>query len=228
LCGLVMFLPHGYEGQGPEHSSARLERFMQLCSNDNIQVCVPSTPAQMFHMIRRQILMKTRKPLIVMTPKSLLRNKASTSMLGDLASGNYELLIDDARITDKSQVRRVVLCSGKVYYDLINALTDTPRKDLAVVRVEQLYPIPHDELSSILSSYPEDCEVAWCQEEPQNQGAWYQTLHNLQAHMQEKQTLFYTGRPSSASPAVGYFSVHMEEQNTLVNEAISIGAGLKQ
>lgn len=228
LCGLVMFLPHGYEGQGPEHSSARLERFMQLCSNDNIQVCVPSTPAQMFHMIRRQIVMNTRKPLIVMTPKSLLRNKASTSLLGDLASGSYELLIDDARITDKKPIKRVVLCSGKVYYDLMEALADAPQKDIAVVRVEQLYPIPHDELSSILSSYPEDCEVAWCQEEPQNQGAWYQTLHNLQAHMQEKQTLFYTGRPSSASPAVGYFSVHMEEQNTLVNEAITVGAGLKQ
>jgi len=228
LCGLVMFLPHGYEGQGPEHSSARLERFMQLCSNDNIQVCVPSTPAQMFHMIRRQILMKTRKPLIVMTPKSLLRNKASTSLLGDLANGSYELLIDDARITDKEQIKRVVLCSGKVYYDLMEALADTPKKDIAVVRVEQLYPIPHDELSSILSSYPGDCEVAWCQEEPQNQGAWYQTIHNLQAHMQEKQTLFYTGRASSASPAVGYFSVHMEEQNTLVNEAITVGAGLKQ
>ena len=228
LCGLVMFLPHGYEGQGPEHSSARLERFMQLCSNDNIQVCVPSTPAQMFHMIRRQILMKTRKPLIVMTPKSLLRNKASTSLLGDLSEGNYQLLIDDSRIADKKKVKRVVLCSGKVYYDIMEMLGDTRRKDIAVVRVEQLYPIPHDELSSVLGSYPEDCEIAWCQEEPQNQGAWYQTIHNLQVHMQDRQTLFYAGRPSSASPAVGYHTVHVEEQNALVKDAITVGAGLKQ
>ncbi|NNK98961.1 MAG: 2-oxoglutarate dehydrogenase E1 component [Xanthomonadales bacterium] len=228
LCGLVMFLPHGYEGQGPEHSSARLERFMQLCSNDNIQVCVPSTPAQMFHMIRRQILMKTRKPLIVMTPKSLLRNKASTSLLGDLSNSNYQLLIDDPRITDKKKVKRVVLCSGKVYYDIMDMLGDSKRKDIAVVRVEQLYPIPHEELSSVLGSYPENCEIAWCQEEPQNQGAWYQTIHNLQVHMQDRQTLFYAGRPSSASPAVGYHTVHVEEQNALVKDAITVGAGLKQ
>ena len=228
LCGLVMFLPHGYEGQGPEHSSARLERFMQLCSNDNIQVCVPSTPAQMFHMIRRQMIMKTRKPLIVMTPKSLLRNKASTSLLGDLANGSFELLIDDARIIDKKKVKRVVLCSGKVYYDLVEAAETTKVKDIAVVRVEQLYPIPHEELTSVLNSYPDDCEIAWCQEEPQNQGAWYQTIHNLQAHMHHEQTLYYTGRPSSASPAVGYYAVHIEEQNALVRDAITVGAGLKQ
>jgi len=228
LCGLVMFLPHGYEGQGPEHSSARLERFMQLCSNDNIQVCIPSTPAQMFHMIRRQILMGTRKPLIVMTPKSLLRNKASTSTLDELASGGFQLLIDDALVTDKQQVKRVVLCSGKVYYDLVEALAITQQQDIAVVRVEQLYPIPHEELSYVFNSYPADCEVAWCQEEPQNQGAWYQSMHNLLAHMQDEQTLYYTGRPSSASPAVGYYSVHVEEQLALVKDAITIGAGLKQ
>lgn len=228
LCGLVMFLPHGYEGQGPEHSSARLERFMQLCSNDNIQVCVPTTPAQMFHMIRRQILMGTRKPLIVMTPKSLLRNKASTSSLDELADGCFQLVIDDALVTDKKQVKRVVLCSGKVYYDLIETLAATTQQNIAVVRVEQLYPIPHEELSAVFNSYPADCEIAWCQEEPQNQGAWYQTIHNLLAHMREGQTLYYTGRPSSASPAVGYHSVHIDEQNTLVVEAITVGAGQKQ
>ncbi len=227
LCGLVMFLPHGYEGQGPEHSSARLERFMQLCSNDNIQVCIPSTPAQMFHMIRRQILMDTRKPLIVMTPKSLLRNKASTSTLDELASGSFQLLIDDALVTDKQKIKRVVLCSGKVYYDLVETLAATQQQDIAVVRVEQLYPIPHEELAAVFASYPADCEVAWCQEEPQNQGAWYQTMHNLLAHMQDGQTLYYTGRPSSASPAVGHYAVHVEEQKTLVNEAITPGAGLK-
>jgi 2-oxoglutarate dehydrogenase E1 component len=227
MCGLVMFLPHGYEGQGPEHSSARLERFMQLCSNNNIQVCIPSTPAQMFHMIRRQILMETRKPLIVMTPKSLLRNKASTSILEELSQGSYQLVIDDALVSDKKQVKRVVLCSGKVYYDLLEALAEAPREEIAVVRIEQLYPIPHQELSTILASYPADCEVAWCQEEPRNQGALYQTIHNLLANMQEGQTLYYAGRPSSASPAVGYFAVHMEEQRALVSEAISVGAGQK-
>jgi 2-oxoglutarate dehydrogenase E1 component len=225
LCGLVLFLPHGYEGQGPEHSSARLERFMQLCSNDNIQVCVPTTPAQMFHMIRRQIVMSTRKPLIVMTPKSLLRNKASTSTLDELASGGFQLVIDDERNVDKSGVKRVVMCSGKVYYDLIDALAETPQEDIAVVRVEQLYPIPHAELSYIFNSYPANCEIAWCQEEPRNQGAWYQTMHNLRADMHEGQALYYAGRPSSASPAVGYFLVHLEEQKRLVTEAITIGAG---
>ncbi|MCP4048240.1 MAG: 2-oxoglutarate dehydrogenase E1 component, partial [Gammaproteobacteria bacterium] len=228
LCGLVMFLPHGYEGQGPEHSSARLERFMQLCSNDNIQVCVPSTPAQMFHLIRRQILMGTRKPLIVMTPKSLLRNKASTSSLDELASGSFQLIIDDAGVADKKQIKRVVLCSGKVYYDLMETLATTEQTDIAVVRVEQLYPIPHAELISTLKNYPGDCEIAWCQEEPQNQGAWYQTLHNLLAHKQDGQTLYYTGRPSAASPAVGYYSVHIQEQKILVDEALTVGAGLRQ
>ncbi|MGA9572379.1 MAG: 2-oxoglutarate dehydrogenase E1 component, partial [Lysobacterales bacterium] len=227
MCGLVMFLPHGYEGQGPEHSSARLERFMQLCSNDNIQVCVPSTPAQMFHMIRRQIVMSTRKPLIVMTPKSLLRNKASTSTLEELTSGGFQLLIDDDRIADKTQVKRVVLCAGKVYYDLMEALGESEQKDVAVVRVEQLYPIPHQELSFIFDSYPSNCEIVWCQEEPRNQGAWYQTMHNLLHDMHEGQTLYYAGRPSSASPAVGYHSVHAEEQRKLVQEAITTGAGEK-
>jgi 2-oxoglutarate dehydrogenase E1 component len=228
LCGLVMFLPHGYEGQGPEHSSARLERFMQLCSNNNIQVCVPTTPAQMFHMIRRQIMMETRKPLIVMTPKSLLRNKASTSTLEELATGGFQLVIDDRHLSNKTAVKRVVLCSGKVYYDLAGAIESSGQKDVAIVRIEQLYPVPHEQLSDVLQSYANCSEVAWCQEEPQNQGAWYQSIHNLQASMREGQTLYYTGRPSSASPATGYYSVHMEEQQTLVNEAISLGAGLKQ
>ncbi len=228
LCGLVMFLPHGYEGQGPEHSSARLERFMQLCSHDNIQVCVPSTPAQMFHMIRRQILMGTRKPLIVMTPKSLLRNKASTSTLEDLSSGGFKLVIDDAVVSDKSRIKRVVMCSGKVYYDLIDAISANNHEDIAVVRIEQLYPIPQADLSAVLHSYSAGCEITWCQEEPQNQGAWYQSRHNFVANMRDGQTLFYTGRASSASPAVGNFSVHIEEQKALVDEALTIGAGQKQ
>ena len=220
----MLFLPHGYEGQGPEHSSARLERFMQLCSNDNIQVCVPTTPAQMFHMIRRQIVMSTRKPLIVMTPKSLLRNKASTSTLEELASGGFQLVIDDERIVEKKQVKRVVLCSGKVYYDLMDALTETPAGDIAVVRVEQLYPIPHEELSFIFNSYPADCEIAWCQEEPRNQGAWYQTMHNLRADMHEGQHFI--------TPA-GRVRLHrlwvtircILKNRKLVKEAITLGAG---
>jgi 2-oxoglutarate dehydrogenase E1 component len=228
LCGLVMFLPHGYEGQGPEHSSARIERFLQLCSNNNIQVCVPTTPAQMFHMIRRQILMATRKPLIVMTPKSLLRNKASTSTLEELSKGHFELVIDDAQVADKSKIKRVVLCSGKVYYDLAEAVETSGKKNIAVVRVEQLYPVPHQQLSDILKSYPNCKEVSWCQEEPQNQGAWYQTRHNLIEAMSDQQTLFYAGRPSSASPAVGNYSVHVDQQNALVKVALTVGAGLKQ
>lgn len=228
LCGLVMFLPHGYEGQGPEHSSARLERFLQLCSNNNIQVCVPTTPAQMYHMIRRQILMATRKPLIVMTPKSLLRNKASTSTLEELADGHFELVIDDVQVEDKSKVKRVVLCSGKVYYDLAEAVVADGIKDIAVVRMEQLYPIPHQRLTEVFESYPACQEVTWCQEEPQNQGAWYQTRHNLIAAMQEDQMLYYTGRPSSASPGVGNYAVHLQQQKALVKDALTIGAGLKQ
>jgi 2-oxoglutarate dehydrogenase E1 component len=163
-----------------------------------------------------------------MTPKSLLRNKASTSSLDELASGSFQLVIDDALIADRKKIKRVVLCSGKVYYDLVEALDATQKKAIAVVRVEQLYPIPHVELSTVLSRYPDNCEIAWCQEEPQNQGAWYQTMHNLLASMHDKQTLYYTGRPSSASPAVGYYSVHIEEQNAMVSQAITIGAGLKQ
>jgi len=228
LCGLVMFLPHGYEGQGPEHSSARLERFLQLCSNNNIQVCVPTTPAQMYHMIRRQILMETRKPLIVMTPKSLLRNKASTSTLEELADGHFELVIDDVQVADKDKVKRVVLCSGKVYYDLAEAVETDSVKDIAVVRVEQLYPIPHQRLTEVFEKYPACQEVSWCQEEPQNQGAWYQTRHNLIAAMKEDQTLYYTGRQSSASPAVGNYAVHLQQQKALVKDALTFGAGLKQ
>ena len=228
LCGLVMFLPHGYEGQGPEHSSARLERFMQLCSNNNIQVCVPSTPAQMFHMIRRQMLMETRKPLIVMTPKSLLRNKASTSTLEDLTQGGFKIVIDDPVVKDKSKVTRVVLCSGKVYYDLAEAQAASGEDNIAVVRVEQLYPLPSKQLTAVLSEYVNCDEIAWCQEEPQNQGAWYQSRHNLIAGMRENQALYYAGRPSSASPAVGYFSVHLDEQKILVDEAITLAGGIKQ
>jgi 2-oxoglutarate dehydrogenase E1 component len=181
----------------------------------------------MFHLIRRQILMDTRKPLIVMTPKSLLRNKASTSTLEELTDDGFQLIIDDARVTDKDRVKRVVLCSGKVYYDLVSALDESGKEDIAVIRVEQLYPVPYAELSATLAAYPDACEVVWCQEEPQNQGAWYQAIHNLMAAMHDNQTLYYAGRPSSASPATGYFPMHVEEQKKLVTEALTPGAGIK-
>jgi 2-oxoglutarate dehydrogenase E1 component len=228
LCGLVMFLPHGYEGQGPEHSSARLERFMQLCSHNNIQVCAPTNPAQMFHLLRRQMLRQYRKPLIVMTPKSMLRSKASSSRLELLAAGDFQLVIDDGSVADKSAVARVVLCSGKVFYDLAEARDNEQLTDVALLRIEQLYPFPHDEIMQLLSGYPSATEIAWCQEEPQNQGAWYCIKHNIDACIGDNQKLFYAGRPSSASPAVGRYSVHLEQQQSLVHAALTAGLGHKQ
>jgi len=225
MCGLVLFLPHGYEGQGPEHSSARLERFLQLCSHGNIEVCVPSTPAQMFHMLRRQMMRKTRKPLIVMTPKSLLRNKASTSALELLQEGSFRQVIKDRRVEDEPAVKRVVLSSGKVWYDLDEKRQQTKNVDVALVRVEQLHPFPDDLLSENLALYSNATEVVWCQEEPKNQGAWYQIRHHLQACIGADHQLLYAGRDRSASPAVGKFSVHQKQQNNLVVQALTLGAG---
>jgi 2-oxoglutarate dehydrogenase E1 component len=223
-----MFLPHGYEGQGPEHSSARLERFMQLCSHNNIQVCIPTTPAQMFHMLRRQMKRDYRKPLVVMTPKSLLRSKASTSSLSALTEGQFRVVIDDESVTEPTAVKRVVLCSGKVFYDLSQVRDEKSVDNVALVRLEQLYPFPDGEVKAALARYPQATQVAWCQEEPQNQGAWYCSRHNIQACLSSGQTLYYAGRPSAASPAVGSFSVHLEEQNALVSQALEIGGGEKE
>ncbi|MFC1695957.1 2-oxoglutarate dehydrogenase E1 component [Pseudomonadota bacterium] len=220
LCGLTLLLPHGYEGQGPEHSSARLERFLQLCANHNIQVCVPSTPAQMFHLLRRQVLQPTRKPLIVMTPKSLLRSKAATSMLEVLSKGRFQQVIGDRGPGDAEDIKRVVFCSGKVYYELAEKRDQEDIREVAVMRVEQLYPFPESDLRGFVNEFPNATEVVWCQEEPQNQGAWYQIRHHLQACISEQHELKYVGRPHSASPAVGYFTRHLEEQHALVNEAI--------
>ena len=225
LCGLVLFLPHGYEGQGPEHSSARLERFLQLCSHGNIQVCVPSSPAQIFHMLRRQMLQDTRKPLIVMMPKSLLRNKASTSKLELVEEGRFQRVIDDRKVEDKERVRRIVLCSGKVFYDLDGIREEQHRQEIALVRLEQLHPFPEQELIEVLEGYPAATEVAWCQEEPKNQGAWYQIHHHLQDSLGENHSLFYVGRKRSPSPAVGNYSVHLEEQEWLVDQALTPGTG---
>jgi 2-oxoglutarate dehydrogenase E1 component len=225
LCGLVLFLPHGYEGQGPEHSSARLERFLQLCALDNIQVCTPTTPAQMFHMLRRQMLRPTRKPLVVMTPKSMLRNKLSVSTLKELAEGSFQALIPDSLVKDAKKARRVVVCGGKVYYDLVEAAEAGKISDVAIVRIEQLYPFPRPELATELKRYPAK-EVVWCQEEPMNQGAWYQIRHHLDHCLAKGQSLSYAGRARSASPAAGHLNTHNEEQaallaNALVNAPVS-------
>jgi len=222
LCGLVMYLPHGYEGQGPEHSSARLERFMQLCSDNNIQVCVPTLPSQMFHMIRRQMLRSYRKPLVVFTPKSLLRHRDSVSSLEDLANGGFQVVIDDPAGPEPDKVERVVFCAGKVYFDLAKARADGEQsfENVAIVRVEQLYPFPREELTGIIERYASADEVIWCQEEPMNQGAWFQIRHHLQACIGDKQSLRYAGRPASASPAVGYYQVHIEQQKRLVEQAL--------
>jgi len=225
LCGLAMFLPHGYEGQGPEHSSARLERFLQLCAENNMQVCVPSTPAQMFHMIRRQILRALRKPLIVMTPKSLLRHELSVSTLDELANGEFANVIDEIDKLNPASVRRVVLSSGKVYFDLLKARRATQKEgkggeDVALVRVEQLYPFPVQEMEAVLARYPNAREVVWCQEEPQNQGAWYQIRHRL-ATLVGKRELLYAGRAPAAAPATGISKIHETEQRGLIDAALT-------
>jgi 2-oxoglutarate dehydrogenase E1 component len=219
LCGLALFLPHGYEGQGPEHSSARLERFLQLCAENNMQVCVPSTPAQMYHMIRRQILRSLRKPLIVMTPKSLLRHELSVSSLEDLANGEFATVIDEIDKLSPANVRRVVLSSGKVYFDLLKARRASNNSEVALVRVEQLYPFPVPEMEAVLARYPNAREVVWCQEEPQNQGAWYQIRHRLATVC--KHELLYAGRPPAAAPATGIAKIHEAEQRGLIDAALT-------
>ncbi len=225
--GLVMFLPHGYEGMGPEHSSARLERYLQLCAEHNMQVCVPSTPAQTFHMLRRQMLQSFRKPLIVMTPKSLLRHKLAISTEQDLVSGHFQELIPEVDALPMQDVTRIVVCSGKVYYDLLQQRRDLGLKHVAIIRVEQLYPFPEVALRDLLAEYAHAYEVIWCQEEPKNQGAWYCSNHHLRAALAPHQTLHYAGRDSSASPAVGYHSLHVEQQNKLVADALGLPATAK-
>ncbi|WLQ15091.1 2-oxoglutarate dehydrogenase E1 component [Hahella aquimaris] len=226
LCGLTMLLPHGYEGQGPEHSSARLERYLQLCAEHNIQVCVPTTPAQVFHMLRRQVKRPLRKPLVAMSPKSLLRHKDAVSTVEELAEGHFHTVlgeIDDH--IDPKQVRRVIMCSGKVYYDLLDKRRNENIQDVAIIRIEQLYPFPEDDLEEVLSAYKKLTNIVWCQEEPMNQGAWYCSQHhmrNVLAKTHPKLYLEYAGRPGSAAPAAGYGHVHAEEQAKLVNDAFTI------
>ena len=216
LCGLVMMLPHGYEGQGPEHSSARLERFLQLCADYNIQVCVPSTPAQMFHMLRRQMIRPLRKPLIIMSPKSLLRHKGSVSSLEDLAQGYFYPVISEVDSINIENVKRIIACSGKVYYELMAYRKEHHITDMAIIRLEQLYPFPHEEFQAEIDRFKEAREVIWCQEEPGNQGAWHRIQHYLLRHMRSDQILGYALRASSASPAAGYTAKHRFTQNELI------------
>jgi len=220
-CGLAVLLPHGYEGQGPEHSSARLERYMQLCAERNIQVCVPTTAAQIFHLLRRQVLRPYRRPLIAITPKSLLRHRLAASSLESLCCGSFHTLIDETDDLDPAGVERIVVCTGKVYYDLLEARRARSQTDTALVRIEQLYPFPQQALAQMLDRYPAAHTLIWCQEEPQNQGAWDQIKHRFQAVLEQGKQLFYVGRHSAAAPAVGTHSQHVEQQERLVDEALT-------
>ncbi|MDN2663246.1 2-oxoglutarate dehydrogenase E1 component [Psychromonas sp. 14N.309.X.WAT.B.A12] len=220
MCGLTVLLPHGYEGQGPEHSSARLERYLQLCAEHNMQVCIPSTPAQVYHMLRRQVIRSMRRPLIVMSPKSLLRHPMAVSSLDELSSGTFQNAIGEVDELDPKSVNRVVLCSGKVYYELLDKRRTEELNNVAIVRIEQLYPFPMDELNDIIEQYAHVKDFVWCQEEPQNQGAWYCSQHNFRTVLPEGANLQYAGRAASASTAVGYMSLHVKQQKALVNEAL--------
>lgn len=224
LCGLTMLLPHGFEGQGPEHSSGRIERYLQLCADYNIQVCVPSNSAQIFHLLRRQMLRPLRKPLIVFTPKSLLRSKDAASPLTDFEQGNFKPVIGEVEVElieagSESPVRRIIACSGKVYYDLLKARRERGITEMAIIRIEQLYPFPHIDFAAQLAAYPNASEVLWCQEEPGNQGAWHRIQHYLLRHMRAGMKLGYALRPSSASPAAGYLAVHNEQQKAVIDAA---------
>lgn len=223
LCGLVMLLPHGYEGQGPEHSSARLERFLQLCAEHNMQVCVPSTPSQVFHMLRRQMIRKWRAPLVVMSPKSLLRHRLATSSAAELISGKFETVIDEIDKLNNDKVTRIVLCSGKVYFDLLEKRRAEELDDVAIIRIEQLYPFPKH-LKDVIAKYKHAKDFIWCQEEPKNQGAWYSSRHNFQASLPKDGYIEYAGRSASAAPATGHASKHVEQQRALVDKALGLNA----
>lgn len=221
LCGLVMLLPHGYEGQGPEHSSARLERFMQLCAQENMQVLVPTTPAQIFHLLRRQLLRQVRKPLIVMTPKSLLRHKLAVSNMEDLSHSEFKLVIPEIDSLSHKKINRVLLCCGKVYYDLLELRRARQLESVALIRIEQLYPFPKDSLELVLSNYHHVDDFIWCQEEPQNQGAWLSIKDNIEACLNSKQKLSYIGRNFAAAPAGGSAYIHAEQQKALIEKSLN-------
>ena len=222
LSGLVMFLPHGFDGQGPEHSSARLERYLQLCAENNIQVCVPSEPAQMFHLLRRQMLRKLRIPLILMTPKSLLRHKLSTSHLSEISEGAFQPVIKDPAVLPEKSVQRVILCTGKVFYDLYETRDKRGIDNIAIIRVEQLYPFPEDAIRAALATYTQADSLLWCQEEPENQGAWFYIRPRLKSILGKGQRLSFAGRPAAASPAVGYHKKHIAQLQALVDAALTV------
>ncbi|WP_394129981.1 2-oxoglutarate dehydrogenase E1 component [Shewanella maritima] len=222
LCGLTMLLPHGYEGQGPEHSSARLERFLQLCANHNMQVCIPSTPAQVYHMLRRQVVRPMRRPLVVMSPKSLLRHPLAVSTMEELAEGGFQNVIGEIDELDPKQVDRVVFCSGKVYFELLDKRRKQEINNVAILRVEQLYPFPEEEMKAALEQYQHVKDYVWCQEEPQNQGAWYCSQHHFWANIPAGAQLTYAGREASAAPACGYPGLHLRQQESLLNSALKL------
>ncbi len=218
--GLTLMLPHGYEGQGPEHSSARLERFMQLAADNNMQIVQPTSASQIFHVLRRQMVRMFRKPLVLMTPKSLLRNKDATSPLSEFTRGDFRTVIGEVNAEiNPDKVKRVIACSGKVYYDLVKARAEKKHNDVAIFRVEQLYPFPHKAFATEMKKFPNATDVVWCQDEPQNQGAWFFVQHQIHENMLEGQKLGYAGRPASASPAVGYAHLHQEQQKALLDQA---------
>jgi len=218
--GITLMLPHGYEGQGPEHSSARLERFMQLAADSNMQVVQPTTASQIFHVLRRQMVRMFRKPLVIMTPKSLLRAKDATSPLAEFTKGEFKTVIGEVNAeVSADKVKRIIACSGKIYYDLVKARAEQKNGDVALLRVEQLYPFPHRAFATEMKKYPAATEVIWCQDEPQNQGAWFFVQHYIQENMSEGQKLGYAGRPASASPAVGYAHLHQEQLRALLEQA---------
>lgn len=220
ICGLVMLLPHGYEGQGPEHSSARLERYLQLCADNNMSVVQPTTASQIFHVLRRQMLRMQRKPLIVMTPKSLLRHKDAASPLEELADGSFRPVLGEVdKSIDAKKVKRVLLCTGRIYYDLAHMRTEKQRMDVAILRIEELYPFPGELLANELKKYPKAEEIIWVQDEPENQGAWLQVQRPVFDTLQTGQKLSFAARPASSSPAVGYFQKHSAQQKELMNAA---------
>ena len=222
VCSLVMLLPHGLEGQGPEHSSARLERFLQLCAEHNMQVCTPTTPAQIFHLLRRQMIRSYRRPLIVMTPKSLLRHRLAVSSPDDLSNGEFHPVLTELDDLAPDKVEKVVICGGKVYYDILEERRNRKISNIAIVRLEQVHPYPGRELREEVEKYPNATRIIWCQEEPKNQGCWYQISYYLRKMLKENQTLDYVGREGSPSPAVGFYKLHVKQQQQIVNDALAL------
>ena len=219
--GITLMLPHGYEGQGPEHSSARVERFMQLAADTNMQIVQPTTASQIFHVLRRQMVRDLRKPLVIFTPKSLLRNKDATSPVSEFTKGSFQTVIPETKDIKADKVKRVIACSGKVYYDLVKKREEKGADDVAIIRVEQLYPFPHKAFGAELKKYPNATDIVWCQDEPQNQGAWFFIQHNIHENMLDGQKLGYAGRAASASPAVGYAHLHQDQQKALIDAAFA-------